>query len=948
MKELSLQAKTYIFGTILAGATLLIWNLYQVGIEDIWITLCLAGIASLALIFKVEGTTNRSHYNISFLVYGAALFLLGAPGAMLVILISNLVEWVWHKYPWYIQTFNIGCYIITTQIASLVFIKANPDHILFSWLGVITMLVSMAVFTIVNHLMVGIIVWLARGENFKQSGMFDFLPLMIDFTVLSMGAGAALIWTLDPVAIVFVVIPLYLIYSTLRVPSLERQTEIDPKTGVYNHRYFEKALENELSRAHRFDRPISVVMSDLDLLRNINNTYGHLAGDEVLIGVANILRDHAREYDIVSRFGGEEFALLLPETTAEEAFEIVENIRLDIENAEYQVPTSLTPIKATMSFGIASRENETQSAKEILHNADTAVYHSKLRGRNRTYVYTDQIYQGLFKPYNLQESETDILQEHLGFEVLGIPGDMDEQVSQMPIKPLVNENHGERPPQPSSPRPNRSVYLFILLISVISGGLLLLLLTPAERVSLPGLSLFIAIVFMAEWFSVDIYVRNTAVSVSAAPLLAGVILFGPAGAVLLSLSFALAAYLKHNSPPSRLVFNFSNQLLAGMLCLGFLHLTGIDYTINNDVILLIMSLLLGTILYISTTAMVTVAMYLSTGMPLGQTWKDQFSWLAPYYIVMGMIAYALVFGYTQAGMVGALVVTFPLLLLRFSQKQYLDRTRAIVSELKDKNVILEKSSKEISTLNEGLLRTLAEVVDLRDPFVLGHSQQVTHYAVQMAIKLGLSKEQVQRIHKAGLLHDIGKLGVPERILLKPSRLTPEEYEIVKEHVVLGAEILEASQSLHNLIPIIRHHHERYDGKGYPDGLSGEDIPIEARIVAVADAVEAMASDRPYRRALELEHILHELNNNAGTQFDPQVVIAFNEIASQAGSDLVVNSARSGINLRLHSELDEIYHNLLKDRMEEKVKPGARLDEDIQSVSTTCMPNFSFTTLPRQN
>ena len=218
------------------------------------------------------------------------------------------------------------------------------------------MLMSMAVYTLVNHLMVGIIVWLARGENFKQSGIFDFLPIMIDFTVLSMGAGVASIWTLNPIAVIFVIIPLYLLYSTLRVPSLERQTEIDPKTNIFNHRYFEKALEDELSRAHRFDRPLAIVMADLDLLRNINNTYGHLAGDEVLIGVANILKDNAREYDVVARFGGEEFATLLPETTAEEAFEIVEQIRLEIEQAEFQVPTSISPIKATMSFGIASRE----------------------------------------------------------------------------------------------------------------------------------------------------------------------------------------------------------------------------------------------------------------------------------------------------------------------------------------------------------------------------------------------------------------------------------------------------------------------------------------------------------------------------------------------------------------------------------------------------------------
>ena len=944
MKALPINAKVYIVGTILASTLILCWNLYHMGLENIWATLLLAAIASLALIIKVEGTTNRSHYNFSFLIYSAAYFLLGTPEAMLVILISNLVEWAWHKYPWYIQSFNIGCYIITIQITGMVFTWANPAGILFSWLGAITMLVSVAVYTLVNHLMVGIIVWLARGENFKQSGIFDFLPLMIDFTVLSMGAGVALIWTLDPIAVIYVIIPLYLIYSTLRVPSLERQTEIDPKTNIYNHRYFEKALEEELSRAHRFDRPLAIVMADLDLLRNINNTYGHLAGDEVLIGVANILKNNAREYDVVARFGGEEFALLLPETTTDEAFEIVEEIRCEIELAEFQVPTSISPIKATMSFGIASRENDAQKSKEILHNADAAVYHSKLRGRNRTYVYSEQIYQGLFKPFGPQDTGASITPE----TVESIPAEplelADQQIEHTPIKPLVNQQNQTSPPVPV--QSNRLIYMFILLVTLVSVGLLLLQISPVENVPLSGLLLFIAIVFLAEWFSLDIYVRNTSVSVSAAPMLAGFILFGPAGAVLLSLSFALAAYFKHNSMPSRLVFNFSNQLLAGMLCLGFLSLTGINLTIDNHVIQLIMSLFMSMILYLSTTALISVAIFLSTGLPVKRTWRDQFSWLAPYYIVMGMIAYALVFGYTDAGLVGAMVVSFPLFLLRWSQKQYIDRTRAIVSELKEKNVILERSSTEISTLNEGLLKTLAEVVDLRDPFVLGHSQQVTSYAVLMAKNLGLNGDQVELIRKAGLLHDIGKLGIPERILLKPTKLTAEEYNIIKEHVVLGAEILQATQSLHNLIPIIRHHHERYDGKGYPDGLTGEEIPVEARIVAVADAVEAMASDRPYRRAMELDQILMELNNNAGTQFDPQVVRAFEQITTEGGETLVINSARAGINLHLHTELDDIYNSLLKERLEGKNEPAQEFNHSAPTPVAALL-DFSFTTLPRQ-
>jgi putative two-component system response regulator len=216
-------------------------------------------------------------------------------------------------------------------------------------------------------------------------------------------------------------------------------------------------------------------------------------------------------------------------------------------------------------------------------------------------------------------------------------------------------------------------------------------------------------------------------------------------------------------------------------------------------------------------------------------------------------------------------MTIPMILLRVSHKQYIDRTHKVVTELREKNQILEKISTEITELNEGLLLTLSEIIDLRDPYVLGHSKHVSEYSTKIAYQLKLSDRQVNLIHKAGLLHDIGKLGIPMEILTKPGRLTPEEYEIVKSHAVLGGELVKNSPSIRPLIPIIRHHHEFYNGEGYPDKLAGNQISIEARIVAVADAIEAMTSDRPYRKALQLEQVIEELNRCSGIQFDPLVV-----------------------------------------------------------------------------
>jgi putative nucleotidyltransferase with HDIG domain len=215
----------------------------------------------------------------------------------------------------------------------------------------------------------------------------------------------------------------------------------------------------------------------------------------------------------------------------------------------------------------------------------------------------------------------------------------------------------------------------------------------------------------------------------------------------------------------------------------------------------------------------------------------------------------------------------PMFLLRISQRQYVERTREIVTELREKNQILKKNSDEISELNEGLLTTLSEIIDLRDPYVLGHSKQVSNYAVNIAKVMGLNEKQIDLIRKAGLLHDIGKLGISTEILTKPGKLTAAEYEIIKEHAAMGGDLVKNSPSLRSLVSIIRHHHEYFNGKGYPDQLAGNQISIEARIISVADAIEAMSSDRPYRKSLNQEQVLEQLIKYSGSQFDPIVVEA---------------------------------------------------------------------------
>jgi len=166
--------------------------------------------------------------------------------------------------------------------------------------------------------------------------------------------------------------------------------------------------------------------------------------------------------------------------------------------------------------------------------------------------------------------------------------------------------------------------------------------------------------------------------------------------------------------------------------------------------------------------------------------------------------------------------------------------------------------------------TLAKTLDAKDHYTKSHSENVDKFSVLIAKEMGLSLSEIEEIHRAALLHDIGKIAIPDSILLKPSGLTEVEYEIVKSHPVHAEEIISSIFFLQNTAKIIRHHHERYDGKGYPDGIAGEKIELGSRIIGVADALDAMTSDRPYRDALSLSEAAQQLEKGKGTQFDPNV------------------------------------------------------------------------------
>jgi diguanylate cyclase (GGDEF)-like protein/putative nucleotidyltransferase with HDIG domain len=750
-------------------------------------------------------------------------------------------------------------------------------------------------YVLVNHLTIGFVIWFARGQNFIESGVFDFLPVMIDITLVGLGTVSAYMYESVPLTIPVLLVPLYLIQHTLRVPALERGIEQDPKTKLFNSEYITKSIEKEIERASRFDRPMTVVIGDMDLLREINNNYGHVAGDEALLTVANILKKTVRETDVVARYGGEEFVILMPETTPEKAFPRIESIRKQIMQTKIEITKNGNPISVTISFGLAGLTRPNQPMEEILHDADLALYHAKLKGRNKSFIYSDESFEQFYATRDKTAPTAKQDTTPAGSQMVMSMREHKELEKEDPIiqtdktKKLKPAGEAQAISHQKTP-PSWHADVFIGLTFVLSLVVIRLLGFEIHSLDWLGLGLFGLTVFLAEFISLDIYARETSISTSAAPLLAGVLMFGPIGALVVSFIMSITAWIKHRGQFSRIVFNFSNQLLATGIVLGIVRLLNGSYLEWNQAYQLLMNLLGAMVIYFITTTMVSIGIHLFRGTPTQEIWNRQFRWLAIYYLLFGAFAYTLGFGYITLGPIGIIFMITPLFLLRFSQKQYIDHTKEAVDKLRKKNLELQQRSDEIHQLNEDLLNSFAYLLDLRDPFVHGHSQQVAYYAVEIGKRFGLNSSRLENLRKAGILHDIGKMVISDSILMKPGKLTESEFEEVKNHVTLGANLIRQCSSINHLSPIVENHHEQYSGNGYPKGIKENEIPLEARILGLADSVEAMSSDRPYRKALNFREITAEIKRCRGTQFDPEVVDTFLELLEERGEEFLVNTA----------------------------------------------------------
>jgi diguanylate cyclase (GGDEF)-like protein/putative nucleotidyltransferase with HDIG domain len=821
--------------------------------------------AAVAQLFTVQTPRNHGFQTTNVFLIPAVL-LLPAPLVALIALVQHVPEWLSSRKAWYVQSFNIANYTLDGLAAWAVAHAIEHSSLIGSTHAreALAGIGAALTFVLLNHVLLAVMLNLARSYSLRETELFTFDGLSTELILAGLGVGVATFWRLNPWLIPFGLAPLVLIHRSLAVPQLQAEARVDPKTGLFNARHFASALAEELGRAERFERPLSLIMADLDLLRDINNSYGHLAGDAVLKGIAEVFRAELRHYDVPARFGGEEFSILLPETAPEEALEIAERIRRAVAAAAFDVETSSEPIRATVSIGVAGYPKDAHDANELIHQADLAVYRAKLQGRNRVLgVSSETILMSSDRPKRLVA----VPEESAPASSLSLPAAERRQARR-------HAAHGPRFFALSAP-----LTLLVGVVASLGAGAGILGLLMGGTKELFGLLAVVALVGVSQALALEADVGS--ISVSAVGALAGAALFGPRVALPLAVTITAVEWSARRPGLQHVLFNVGALSLASLSAAGVF---AAGRSLGPNVVIPVVGLAAGTAYFVVNNVLVSLALALEGHERWWTVWRERFAWLLTHYLAYGFVGGVMALGYLLVGPYALAVFAIPLLLIRKTQEAYLAHTqraaqklRAAAETIHRQNVSLEQANRLLRERSTAAMESLSATVDARDSYTAGHSRRVQQLALAIGRELGLSQAELDLLGHAALFHDIGKLAIPDAVLLKPASLTSDEWALMRQHSAEGARIIDRLGFLDDAVPAIRHHHERFDGTGYPDRLEGEEIPLGARIIHVADALDSMLTTRIYRAARPAQEALDELRRAAGTQFCPRCVTALERI-----------------------------------------------------------------------
>ena len=624
---------------------------------------------------------------------------------------------------------------------------------------------------------------------------------------------------------------------------------------------------------------MSLLVCDLDLLRDINNAYGHQVGDLVLQAAAETIRQSIRGCDLAARFGGEEFVIALPDADLHAAMTVAERIRSSFAARQIGVESGDRTINPTMSIGVASFPEHGDAFESLFREADLALFRAKRNGRNGV-VSAGRESRELLSEWKRHRASKDALD--------GLIPTADVAATHDPISlPLEDPfdldlgffadgdvqpgQETETAAETREARSKTSVRVLVFIGFVVMTGILLALVVneqhfPEAHSPWVGLVIFVGLVVLAHRYAADLNGLGTT-SVAVVPMIAAALLFNAPGIVAASAAFAVVAKIKASSPIHRMLFNFGCMLLATggtvLIFRSMVHGTVQHHAFEQ---ILVPGIVGGLVFYAVNHVLLCLVRALAEQRSSVEIWREDYRWLWPHYAVAGLLGMTLGLSYELMGTAATIVMASPVALMHLAITQFIQRTNGYVNELRRLN-------RQLSDSYESTLQALSRALDTRDAETEEHSQRVRRYTELIGRRIGLDDEEIAHLSRGALLHDIGKIGVPDAILLKPKGLTAAEVEAMRKHPMIGYTMIAHIPFLAAAAEIVLHHHESYDGSGYPGGLARDQIPLGARIFAVVDTLDAMTSDRPYRNALSFDEAFAEIKRERGRQFDPEIVDA---------------------------------------------------------------------------
>jgi diguanylate cyclase (GGDEF)-like protein len=389
MSDLPRAARIYVAAVLVAAAVAGIAGILLAPprLERLPVAVVILLCATIAQQFKVKSPKHQSYYTTTIFFFAAAV-LFGPAYVIAIILAAHVVELLRVRYRWYIQAFNVANFVLSAIAAGAIAGIGQSTQPSSTGEAVFYVALAGLTFIALNHFLTALVIMWARGVPISRAGTLDWENVGTDLALMSVGALGSLLWLTSPWLVPLCLGPLFLIYRSLLVPSLKEEARTDPKTELANMKHWNQLAQAEVERARRFGRPLSVVLADFDLLRDVNNRYGHLMGDQMIRRVADAIRASLREYDVPARFGGDEFAILMPETTLPEAMAVAERIRRGVEAIVLKSGDAAVP--ASVSIGVALFPAHGRTASDLLAAADRAVYQAKALGRNRVWAFAER------------------------------------------------------------------------------------------------------------------------------------------------------------------------------------------------------------------------------------------------------------------------------------------------------------------------------------------------------------------------------------------------------------------------------------------------------------------------------------------------------------------------------------------------------------------------------